>query len=301
VIPPPPDAPPAVSAPKPGLSRGLRTTITAVVMVAVILIGIIGYAVIGFGYTATRVASADRTLNAVVSHQNSLNSTFHDIDTKFNALNSGSSFNAQQARSVVDQFVTSAKSAGKTVDSDDASLVVAARGLNDQSWLTALSRSSLDRESKRIVHARKALANAKTVTQDYALDGQFLEAFLDATIDLDALATATGNADIAGAKTTLANMQTHVDKALQLSTAPGLPPDMHDLMVDFQKLVSDFGKFLAAAEANDEAGVTAYDQSVTDDAKKIGGYQFDTMTAAIVAFYKPYVDGFNSEMAAATS
>jgi hypothetical protein len=106
---------------------------------------------------------------------------------------------------------------------------------------------------------------------------------------------------VAAAKTTLVTMKTHVDKALQLSTAPGLPPELRDLMIDFQKLVSDFSKLIDAAVANDSAALTTYEKAVTDDANKIGTYSFDKMSAGIAAFYKPLIDAYNQEMAAATA
>jgi hypothetical protein len=308
VIPPPPDAPPP---PPPGptgepargsgLSTGLRRIIVAVVIIAIVLIGIIGYAVAGFAYASTRVGNADRVLNTVISHQNSLNTTFKDIDTKFNGLSGSSSFDPKQARILVDQFVANAQSAGTTVDQDDASLVSARANLSQQQWLTVFSRGSLDQETARIDHARTALSDAKTVAADYVQDGQFLQAFLDAAADLDTFGTQSATADLAGARATLTTMKTHVEKALQLSTAPGLPSELHDLMVDFASLVTDFGKLLDAAAAGDNAAITSAETSVQTDANKLGAYNFDTIGTEIDTFYKPMVDGFNSEMAKATA
>jgi hypothetical protein len=304
-VPPPPPAPPNALAPAAargsGLSTGLRRTIIAVVIVVILLIGIIGYAVAGFAYSSTRVSSANRSLNTVISHQNSLNTTFKDIDTKFKGLSSGSSFDPKQARTLIDQFVANAKSAGAQVEQDDASLVSAKSSLNEQQWLTVLSRGNVDKESVRIEHARKALTSAKTVAGDYVLDGQFLQAFMDAAIDLDTLGTQSANADLTSAKTTLTTMKTHVDKALELSTAPGLPKELHDLMVDFQSLVADFGKLLDAAAAGDLNAITAAEALVEKDANKISAYDFNKIGTEIDDFYKPMVDAFNAEMAKATA
>jgi hypothetical protein len=271
------------------------------VIVVIVLIGIIGYAVTGLAYTATRISSADRTLNTVVSHQNSLNNTFKEIDTRFSSLGSSNAFSPQQARAVVDQFVASSQAAGQAVNEDDASLAAASTHLGEQQWLTKFSRGNLDKEARRIGHARSALVSARTVAADYVLDGQFMQAFLDTVIDLDLLGKASASGDVAAAKTTLITMKTHVDKALQLSTAPGLPPELRDLMIDFQKLVSDFSKLIDAAVANDSAALTTYEKAVTDDANKIGTYSFDKMSAGIAAFYKPLIDAYNQEMAAATA
>ena len=298
MIPPPPT--PLESAPASGLSRGLRTTIIAIVVVVIVVIGIIGYAVTGLAFAQTRVGNADKALNSVISHQNSLNSTFKDIDTKFNGL-SGTTFDPKQARTVVDQFVASATSAGTTVADDDASLVTAKAGLDEQQWLTAVARSNLDKEAGRIDHARNALSTARIVAADYVLDGQFLQSFLDAATDLQTLGTQSATADVAGARTTLTAMKTHVDKAIQLSGGPGLPSELHALMTDFQSLVTDFGKLLDAAAAGDDTAINNAYASVQADAGNLGKYNFDTISTEIDAFYKPLVDGFNSEMAKAAA
>jgi hypothetical protein len=271
------------------------------VIAAIVMIGIIGYAVAGFAYASGRVASAGKSLNTVISHQNSLNTTFKDIDAKFSSLSSNSTFDPVQAKTLMSEFVANAQAAGATVDKDDASLVAARSSLEQQQWLTALSRGSLDKERNRIDHARAALAAAKTVSGDYVQDGLFLQSFIDAASDLDTLGTQTSTSDLSGAKATLATMKTHVDKALQLSTAPGLPIELHSLMVDFESLVTDFGKLVDAAAAGDLTAITSSEKAAEADANKMSSYNFDTIGTQINAFYKPLVDSFNSEMAKATA
>lgn len=270
-------------------------------IIAIALVGIIGYAVAGFAYSTSKVKSADRSLNTVISHQNSLNSTFNDIDAKFSALSNGSAFDPVQAKTLMGQFVANAQAAGVTVGHDDGSLVTARSSLDEQRWLTALSRGTLDKERARIDHARNALADARQVADDYVQDGRFLVAFIDAATDLDTLGTQTADADLAGAKTTLTTMKAHVDTALQLSTAPGLPAELHSLLLDFETLVNDFGKLLDAAAAGNNAAIASSEQVAAADANKLSAYNFATIGAQIDAFYKPLLDGFNGEMAKATA
>lgn len=265
------------------------------------MIGIIGYAVAGIAYASSRIASADKSLNTVISHQNSLNTTFRDIDTKFSSLNSSSTFDAVQAKALMSQFVANAQATGVTVNADDALLVASRSSLDDQQWLTVLSRGNLDNEGARIDHVRTALVDAKTVSADYVQDGLFLEAFIDAAADLDTLGTQASNADLGGARSTLTTMKTHVDKALQLSSAPGLPTELHSLMVDFETLVTDFGKLLDAAATGSATAITNSEKAAEADATRISAYSFDTIGTQIDAFYKPLIDGFNSEMAKATA
>lgn len=273
----------------------------ASVLVGVIVVAVVGYGAVGYAYAQTRISNADRALNTVISHQNRLNDAFKAIDANFSSLSTSSNFDPTKARTAVDHFVTTSQAAGATIDEDDASLASASNGLNDQRWLTVVSRGNLDHEAARIAHARKALNDARTVAGDYVLDGQFLQAFMTVLVDLDKLDTQATAGDYAGAQTTLTAMKADTDKAIQLSGAPGLPQEIHSLTVDMQTLTADFGKLVTAAQASDDAGITSAEQSLQADASKIGSYNFDTLGAKIDAYYKPLVDGFNSEMSAATS
>jgi hypothetical protein len=306
--PPAPEPAPIAAAPQPAMtappkprSGGLRFVIVAIILVALIVIAIIGYAVVGYAAGESRVTEANKTLNSVTSDQNKFTTTFNSMSTKFSSLSTGGSFDAQQAKTLTDQFVADAQDSSKTVDKDQAALAAAATKLDDSSWLTVVDKGNIDKAHARINHALKALAAAKVVSDDYVQDGQFLQAFMDTIIDLDKLSTQASSNDLAGAKTTVATLKTHVDTATQRSTAPGLPPEFHALMVDFQTMASDFAKLLDAAIASDDAGVTTYADKVTADATKLGSYDFTKMGNAIDTFYKPYIDTFNTEMAAATA
>ncbi len=276
-------------------------TIVAAVIIVIVVIGIIGYAVTGLAYAQTRVGSADKTLSSVISHQNSLNTTFTNLNSKFNSLSSSATFDPLQARQLFDQFVASEKAAGVTDDQDQATLASTKASLSEQSWLTVVARPSLDKEATRIDHAQKALAIAKTTTADYVQDGQFFQVYFDVQIDLEMFSTQIATADLAGAGTTLTTMKGHVDTGLKLSSAPGLPPDLHALMVDLGTLVTDFGKLLTAAAANDDTAITNADNSVQADANKLLTYKFDTILAQVGAYYKPMFDSIDAEMAKAAA
>jgi hypothetical protein len=296
---------PTPAAPEPerksGLSRRLRLTIIAIVIIVIVAIGIIGYAVTGLAYAQTRVGNADKTLNTVVSHQNSLNTTVTDLNTKFNALSSSTTFDPQQARTLFAQFASSETASAVTDDQDDSSLAASRATLSQQEWLTTFARGSLDNEAAKIDHARKALSIAKTTAAGYAQVGQFFQTYYGAQVDFELVSTQVASADLAGANTTLATMKTDVDKGLQLSTSPGLPSELHALMVDLGTLVVDFGKLLAAAATNDYTAITNAGNSVQADANKLGTYNVDKMMAEIAAHYKPMFDTINSEMAKAAA
>jgi hypothetical protein len=278
----------------------LRTTIIAGVVIAIVVIGIIGYAVTGLAYAQTRVGRADSTLSTVISHQNSLNTTFKGIDAGATGLNS-TNFDPAKARTLLDQFVANANLAGTTIDKDDASLAGARASLGDQQWLTVVARGSLDKEAARIDHARRALSMAKTIAADYAQVGGFWLALVNAFSDGQTVGNQIATADLAGAKASLITTKTHADQALQLSGAPGLPPELHALMVDFESLVADVGKLLDVVATGDDAAIVSTENQLQADATKVDGYDFTKIEAETKAYYQPLVDGFNAEMARAAA
>src|SRR5437879_4846574 len=232
-----------------GGSGGLRMAIIAIVLVVLILIAIIGYAVAGYAAGESRVSAADKSLNAVVSDQNKLTKTFKEIDIKFSGLSAGTNFDAEQAKTLLGQFIADSQDATKTVVRDQASLTASSTKLDELQWLTTIDKGNINKAHARLDHAQKALASAKIVSDDYVQDGQFLQSFMD----------------------------------------------------DCQTLTSDFGKLLDAAIAGDETGLTTYSDKLQTDVTKLGTYNFDQMGTDVTAFYKPYIDTFNSEMSAATA
>lgn len=270
-------------------------------MIGISIIGVMVYAGAGIVYAGALSSSAERTLNAVVSHQNSLNTSFNEIDSEASALGGSGTFNPQQAVALVDRSVTSSQVAAMTIKQDDSSLASVQGQLDSSRWLTLVGHATVDRESARVGHARTALTAARTIAGDQVLDGHFWHALYTALGELDTLNNQAGSGDFTSAKSTLATMQTDVVQAVQQSTAPGLPPDLHSLMVDLQTFVSDFAKQLDAQIAGDDAAVALYQSSLDGDRNKLAMYNVDKIGSDIDAFYRPLIDRFNSEIAAATS
>ena len=280
---------------------GARTPISAIVVLAIVLIGMIGYGAVGFAFASNRISSADRTLNMVISHQNQLTATFADIDMQLQSLTGSSSFNPQQALALVDKTIEDSKNAVATINKDNASLTDEASRLQEIRWLAMVSHSSLDDESSRLGHARAALAAARTVSADEVLDGNFWHPLYSSLVDLGTLTTQSNAGDVAGETATLATMKSDVAETVKQSTAPGLPADLQALMVAFQTFVADYGLELDAQKAGDNAGVARHAADVQNDLNKINSYDVDTMGSEIDGFYRPLIERFNSEMAAATA
>jgi len=271
------------------------------VVIGVLIIGMIGYAVSSTLYSAFRVNSAEQTLNTVVSHQNSLNVTFGAINSQLVALNSSAAFDSAQALTLVDKSIANSQLAMNTINRDDASLRTAANNLNALPWLTLLGRGSLDRVATRIAHARKALAAARAIASDEMLDGRFWSVLYGGLADFTTLNTQSSAGDVAGARSTLVKMKAEIDQAAQLSGAPGLPADLHDLMADIQTFVGDYGNKLDAQAAGDDVAESTAETNVDTDVTEIGKYDIDKIGGEIDSFYKPMIDRFNSEIAAATA
>jgi hypothetical protein len=270
-------------------------------VLGILLIGIILYAGSGVVYSTLLTAGADRTLNTVVSHENSVSASFNEIDNEVSALNGNANFDPGAAVALVDRSVANSELATATINQDDASLASLQRDIASSRWLTVVAHTTLDRQSARIAHARNALAAARLIAADEGQDGHFWRSLYSALADLDTLINQDGSGDYTTAKTTLTTLKTDVDQATRQSTAPGLPADLHNLMTDMQTFVSDYGKQLDAQVAQDDSSVAQYQASLDADRTKLGAYNVDQIGSEIDAFYKPLILRFNTEIAAATA
>jgi len=270
------------------------------IVLGILIIGIIGYAGTGIVYAGVMVANADRTLNTVVSHENDFSKSFNEITTEHKAL-SGSNFNPKDEVALADKSVMSSQLAAQTINQDDAALGSVERSLEGSRWLTAVSRSSLDRESTRIRHLQNSLAAGRTIAAAGVVDGSFWHSVYSALADLDLINTQAGTGDFTSARTTLTIMKADVDNAVQQPASPSLPADLRQLVIELQTLVADYSKQLDAQIAGDDATVAAQQAVLDADRTKLASYDMDKVGTEIDAFYKPLIDRFNSEMAAATA
>ncbi len=273
-----------------------RLELAAIVL---LIVAVIAYAGAGVVDAGARISVADHTLNNVVSHQNTLNATFTDINIQLGSLNSDPSFKPQDMVTLVDRSVASSELAAATINSDDASLREAMAGLGQNRWLTMVGRGNIDKEASRIAHARNALGAARTVAADKVLEGKFWHSVYSGLGDLAALNGQISSGDLASARNTLSTMKSDIDQAASQSSAEPLPTELGNLMKDLQTFVSDYGKQLDAQIAGDGASVTSYQASVQADLVRVGQYDIGAIAKKIDAFYKPLIDRFNAEIAAA--
>jgi hypothetical protein len=286
-----------------GPSHRTRNVIAALLVVVLVVVAVIGYGIAGFAFASSRIESARTAYNEVISRQNSLADTFNTFSTQVQAikLTNVTAADLKTAQGVWDQLVSKSQAAGPTLAADEETLASAQAKLKDNEWLTVFSRSRLDQTSTRIEHERKALAAAKTITADFVQIGTFYHAFFEAEIDLENLGTKLQATDIAGSVAADATLKSDLAKTLPLASAPGLPAEVHQYIVDLQSLAVDFGKLLAAAQAGDAAGANAAVKSITADANKLDTYDWTKIGATIESFYKPLIDTFNSEVTKANN
>jgi hypothetical protein len=272
-----------------------------VLVISALILGLIGYASLGLAFAGTRIATAERTVEAVVSHQNTLNATFHTINVQLTALGARTSFDAAQTIALVGQSVANAELASRTVGQDEASLRLADSGLREHPWLTMMSGAALDRTSIHVRHARQALVIARSIAADEVLDGQFWQSLYGGLADLGDLNRHRDAGDLTGARQALAKMSFDVDRAAALASSPGLPPEITVLTGDLNKLVVDYTRQLDAEAAGSYDNAAAISVDVSADMTRIATFDVDGVGAKIEAFYQPQIDRYNQEIDAATT
>jgi hypothetical protein len=272
---------------------------TGMVLLLVIVIAG-GYVLAGNAVVSSHVSSAQSSLDAALSHQVDFAQSMSTVTGAFDS-NASTSFDPKQYQASVNQFVQNTQKQGANIDGDQARLETAASKLNDMRWLTVFGRSSLDLAAARIAHAQKALAAEKTITTDYALDGQFFQAYAVALIDTGDLATESNASQAAAAIATSIQLKSDVGKALTLSTAPGLPTEVHDYMVDFQTVAADLVTLLNFALAGDQKGYDAAMTKLTADGTALDALPVSNIASDITSFYQPYVSTYRQELQLASS
>jgi hypothetical protein len=201
-------------------------------------------------------------------------------------------------KSTAAQLATETQSMTTLVGADDLALAAARARLNDQQWLTSISSGRIAASAARIDHARKAAANLKSAARDYAMLGQFFEAYYQALIDWETMVTAARNKDFIGLASANASLSADAAKALQLSTnAPGLPTQYHDFLVILQAYATDVAKEL---NSRTTADVTAANKQVVADVAAMNALDFTGAGVKIKTYYQHYRDDFNAELDKAT-
>jgi hypothetical protein len=258
----------------------------------------VSYGIAGYLVASDRLAGAAGVISAVDSHRTSINSSFDDIQQ---LLSSHTLVTPSAAKSEAVDFVSRSQQLASPIAGYAPALHSAQLKLSDLSWLTALSRGSLQDESARLDHASKAIADVKTAADDYRVLGTFLESYFQVFVDLDNMDTASKNNDSAGYGTAFLLLRSDVATALQLATLPYLSTAHHDQLTAIQAEINDIKQEQLAAANGDQAGLAAAKMAYDADVQKVNAVDFSSNPAAIQTHYQHYRDDFNAEMDKATT
>jgi len=293
-------APPlgAMAAPRP--PRSMAPLIAIIVAAIIVVVAVVAYAGIGYAYAQGRLSSSRNTYNSVVDHENKYTDTINALNGKLTGTNitSAASADLTADQALVGQLISQSQAAGPGIDSDDAALAKADSDLKQNQWLTAISRSDLDKMSTRIGHMRKALADAKTITADYVQLGTFYQTFLTVALDFDVLGTQfqSSNPNFTDFASALTKLKNDTTKAISLDKAPGLPADLDTFLKNVQAFTTDLTNLVNALASNDSAAANSAEAAATADGTKLDSTDFNSVGNAIASFYKPLIDDYNSEI-----
>jgi hypothetical protein len=278
--------------------RSARPLIFGALTAAVIVILVVAYVAVGYIDGQARLDRAQKAYNSVVDHQNTLNGAVQGLADKLPTGNvtTATAADLQQAKTTLDQILSKAKDAQPQIDSDDAALAGAQTQLTQDQWLTAVSRSELDKTYAKIGHMRAALADAKVITSDYAKIGPFLDAYLDMAVDVETIISKGNSSDFSGTAAANEKLKTDVAKAIQLDSAPGLPTSMDSLLKLIQSLANDITNLLNAAASLDEAAFNAADAAGQADSTKLESFDYKGMSDSIKNYYQGLIDAYNAEI-----
>jgi len=296
---PPPSEAPAAPAPR----RGSGPLVAIIVVVVIVIVGVLGYGIGGYVYANSQLNSATTTYNTAINHANSLTDTVRALSNDLQATNvsSGTTAQLQADKTTFGELVTKSQAAEPQISADDAALAKADDDLKQNSWLTILRKSEIDKASTRIGHLRAALAVAKTLTSDYVQFGTFYQSLVDVVLDIDTVGSKASAEDLAGANAATNQLKADTDKAISLDKAPGLPTEVDALLQAIKTLANDFSSLFTAIAAKDSAGVNRAESALQADVTKVEAVDYTKIGTEIESFYKPLEDQYNSEIEKANS
>jgi hypothetical protein len=276
-------------------SGRLRAVVAGILLVAIPTVAIMIYGGAGYAVALVRLRAADQAMKTAISHRSGFETAFASINADFGP-DAKPAADSAAGRARIERFLGDWQAQTDTVSADDARLASASLKLNDTQWLTHLSQRAIDSEAARLGHARKAMAAAAIVATDGAQDGLFFRAFADTVDSLNALGTNISAGDMTASKTTMSLLKSNVEHALSLSTGPGFPPLVQQLMLAFRTFASDLSDELDAVAAGDHKLAAAENVKVQADSDVLSGFDTKTIGPAMVAFYQSYVDTYHLEM-----
>lgn len=269
---------------------------------SIVCLALFGYLAGGLLLAKVRLDAAGAAYAAAVGDQKGIAPTINSLKSSVHSgLATGTASQRAQARAAAARDLAFAQSAQTQIDFDDQSLAAAGSALQEDRWLTVLSRSSLDRAASRVFAERKVLGDARTIMADYVQMDTFAVALFDVDVDADGITAASKAKDVHGIEVAIGQLRSDIAKAKSLDRAPGLPPQVDRLMRLIQVIGDDFARVLSAALSHNNAAVAAARKVGSADIAKLRAFDFNSIVTGIEAFYGPMVDAYNTDVAMAGS
>jgi hypothetical protein len=269
---------------------------------SIVCLALFGYLAGGLLLAKVRLDAADGAYAAAAGDQKSIGPGINSLKSSdHSGLATGTASQRAQERAAAARDLAFAQSAQTQIDFDDQSLAAAGSALQEDRWLTVLSRSSLDRAARRVLAERKVLGDARTIMADYVQMENFAVSLFDVDIDFDGITAASKARDLHGIEVAIGQVRSDIAKAKSLDKAPGLPPQVDRLMRLIQVIGDDFARVFSAALAHNTAAVAAAEKVGSADIAKLRAFDFSTIVTDIEAFYTPMVDAYNADVARAAA
>lgn len=285
MTPSPPDIPGSAAV----LSSGRRNRPRLLAAGAVVLLVVLVLGYVGFGYVLAqaRLSNAERAYDSAHDHQLGMFATHRALSEQVRAMDFSKATVAdyQVLKATNDQIITQAKQAQRQIQTDDSALASVQKQLQQDQWLTTMSRGHLNREANRIGYMRRALADAKTMNADYAQMGTFLDAYANVVVDLLTISDKADASDFAGAAAATAQLKSDVDKATLLDKAAGLPPEGGILLRLIGSVATDYTNSLNAYANSDSSAYASANAALLADESQLSSFDYVSFVNKIDAYY----------------
>lgn len=257
----------------------------------------VGYLLAGAAIAGNGLSASDRALQSTFSHQNQVIGTLEDNPLKAISLNSDNP-DLTGAQVALDAFAPKVKSAQALVSSDLAALRSAQDSARSgsQSPFTLAQRAALDQKVARTRAAILGLISAQRGLNAGEQAVTFLQSLIASLSDLQALANALNKNDVAGAAAVVPRLQQELSTTVSSGQQADLPPQLSQLTLGLNSLISDIKTLVDALQASDSAAASRSLTQMDSDLKMVSGFDEVGANSWIDQLTSQLRETYNAEM-----
>jgi hypothetical protein len=199
---------------------------------------------------SAQISGARQSLVTAGSHQAKVDDVFTQFFSPKSYTGDPATFKAQfdkQAKSVNDGL--------NLVKSDEAALQSASRWLSILQWVTPSKRSAITTQLDRLNNALVGVTQADQAMTAAVNEANVLQPYTDALIDYTKIAAAIAKRDMEAATAPYPDAQQKIQRAMSLSHAAGLPPQIARQVSSFNDVLTNTQTLVQAIQAKDSAGM----------------------------------------------